>query len=172
MNTYTVNYGVSHLGFSFQDLLVATTIGGLLQLATIPLFGVLATRIGSARVVLWGAIGTLVIAFPMYYLLQFATFPILVGTMIVGGILPTAAWAALGGLMSDMFVGRFRFTALSFAYSIAAVISGFVPLLTAALGGATDFAWWHPGIVLAALSLVTAVSSFAARRRVEPVDAL
>src|SRR6185437_14271260 len=172
MNTYTVNYGVSHLGFSFQDLLVATTIGGLLQLATIPLFGVLATRIGSARVVLWGAIGTLVIAFPMYYLLQFATFPILVGTMIVGGILPTAAWAALGGLISDLFVGRFRFTALSFAYSIAAVISGFVPLLTTALGGATDFAWWHPGIVLATLSLVTAVAAFAARRRVEPVDAL
>ena len=172
MNTYTVNYGVSHLHFSFQDLLVATTIGGLLQLVTIPLFGVLATRIGSARVVLWGAVGTLIIAFPMYYLLQFATFPILVGTMIVGGILPTAAWAALGGLMSDLFVGRFRFTALSFAYSIAAVISGFVPLLTAALGGATDFAWWHPGIVLAALSLLTAVAAFAARRRVEPVDAL
>ena len=97
---------------------------------------------------------------------------ILVGTMIVGGILPTAAWAALGGLMSDMFVGRFRFTALSFAYSIAAVISGFVPLLTAALGGATDFAWWHPGIVLAALSAITAVAAFAARRRVEPVDAI
>jgi MFS family permease len=172
MNTYTVNYGVAHLGFSFQDLLVATTIGGLLQLVTIPLFGALATRIGSARVVLWGAVGTLIIAFPMYYLLQFATFPILVGTMIVGGILPTAAWAALGGLMSDMFVGRFRFTALSFAYSIAAVISGFIPLLTAALGGATNFAWWHPGIVLAALSAVTAVAAFAARRRIEPVDAI
>ena len=136
------------------------------------MFGALATRIGSARVVLWGAIGTLLIAFPMYYLLQFATFPILVGTMIVGGILPTAAWAALGGLMSDMFVGRFRFTALSFAYSIAAVISGFVPLLTTALGSATDFAWWHPGIVLAVLSALTAVAAFAARRRVEPVDAI
>ncbi|MCP1121760.1 hypothetical protein IECKMCGE_28130, partial [Robbsia andropogonis] len=39
MNTYTVNYGVAVLGFSYQDLLVATTIGGLLQLVTIPLFG-------------------------------------------------------------------------------------------------------------------------------------
>jgi MFS family permease len=38
MNTYTVNYGVEQLGFSFQDLLIATTIGGLLQLVTIPLF--------------------------------------------------------------------------------------------------------------------------------------
>lgn len=164
MNTYTINYGVDQLGFSFQDLLVATTIGALLQLVTIPLFGVWASRIGSARVVAWGALGTLLIAFPMYYLLQFATFPILVATMIIGGILPTMSWAALGGLMNDLFPDHFRYSALSIAYALAATVSGFVPLVTAALGGATDFAWWHPGIVLAILSAVTLLSAWAAAR--------
>ncbi|WP_344063156.1 MFS transporter [Microbacterium pumilum] len=165
MNTYTVNYGVTQLDFSFQDLLIATTVGGLLQLITIPLFGVWATRIGSARVVAWGALGTLLIAFPMYYLLQFATFPILVATMIIGGILPTMSWAALGGLMNDLFPDHFRYSALSISYAIAATVSGFVPIVTAALGGATDFAWWHPGIVLAILSAVTLVAAWAASRR-------
>lgn len=164
MNTYTVNYGVSQLGFSFQDLLVATTIGGLLQLITVPLFGAWATRIGSARVVLWGALGTLLIAFPMYYLLQFATFPILVGTMIIGGILPTMSWAALGGLMNDLFPDHVRYSALSISYAVAATVSGFVPLVTALLGTATDFAWWHPGVVLATLSGITLVASWAAAR--------
>ena len=172
MNTYTVNYGVSHLGFSSTQLLVATSIGGLLQLVTIPLFGVLANRVGSARVVAWGAIGTLVIAFPMYFLLQFATFPILVSTMIVGGILPTASWAALGGLMSDLFPGRFRYSAMSVAYSIAAVISGFVPFATDGLGAATGFAWWHPGVVLGIMSLITAVAAIASVRRSRPVETL
>lgn len=172
MNTYTINYGTTKLGFSFQDLLIATTIGGLLQLVTIPLFGNLATRIGSARVVFWGAVSTLIIAFPMYFLLQFATFPILVATMIIGGIFPTAAWAALGGLMTDLFGGRIRFTALSIAYSIAAVITGFVPNYTQALSVATDAAWWHPGIVLAALAILTAVAAVFARRRTVPVDAV
>lgn len=169
MNTYTVNYGVEQLGFSFQDLLVATTIGGLLQLVTIPLFGAWANRIGSARVVLWGALGTLLITFPMYFLLQFATFPILVGTMIIGGILPTMAWAALGGLMNDLFPDNFRYSALSFAYALAATISGFVPYLTFELGIATDFAWWHPGVILAVMSAVTLVAAWlAARRAPEP----
>ena len=127
MNTYTINYGTSELGFSYQDLLVATTVGGLLQLVTIPLFGVWATRVGSSRVVAAGALGTLLITFPLYYLLQFSTFPILVATMIVGGILPTMSWAALGGLMNDLFPDRFRYSALSFAYALAATISGFVP---------------------------------------------
>jgi MFS family permease len=171
MNTYTINYGVERLGFSFQDLLVATTIGALLQLVTIPLFGAWASRIGSAKVVAWGALGTLLIAFPMYFLLQFATFPILVATMIVGGILPTMSWAALGGLMNDLFPDHFRYSALSVAYAIAATISGFVPLVTVALGDATDFAWWHPGVVLAILSAVTLVSAWAAsRRRPEPEE--
>jgi MFS family permease len=172
MNTYTVNYGVSHLHFSPNDLLVATSIGGLLQLVTIPLFGAWANRIGSAKVVAWGAVGTLVVAFPMYFLLQYATFPILVGTMIIGGILPTASWAALGGLMSDLFPGRFRYSAISVAYSIAAVISGFVPFATDGLGAATGFAWWHPGVILAIMSAITATAAFLSVRRTTPVETL
>ena len=164
MNTYTVNYGVAQLGFAYQDLLVATTIGGLLQLVTIPLFGWWSTRIGSARVVMWGALGTLLITFPMYFLLQFATFSILVGTMIIGGILPTMAWAALGGLMNDLFPDHFRYSALSLSYAIAATVSGFVPALTLALGEATAYAWWHPGIVLAIMSAITLLAAWVAAR--------
>ncbi len=85
--------------------------------------------------------------------------------MIVGGILPTMAWAALGGLMDDLFPGRFRTSALSFAYAIAATISGLVPFATAALGLATGNAWWHPGVVLAILSAVTLVAAILAARR-------
>ena len=166
MNTYTINYGVEQLGFSFQDLLDRDDHRRLCCSSSPSRSSASwATRIGSARVVAWGALGTLLIAFPMYYLLQFATFPILVATMIIGGILPTMSWAALGGLMNDLFPDHFRYSALSVAYAIAATVSGFVPLVTVALGGATDFAWWHPGIVLAILSAVTLVSARAAARR-------
>jgi MFS family permease len=172
MNTYTLNYGASQLGYSYNDLLLATTIGALLQLVTIPLFGAWANRIGSANVVAFGALGTLIVAFPIYFLLQSASFGVLVGMMIIGGILPTAAWAALGGLLSELFEARFRYSAISVAYSIAAVISGFVPAVTLLIGGATNQAWWHPGLVLAVLSAITLVSALLARKRVEPIDAV
>ena len=172
MNTYTIGYGVGVLGFSYPDLALATLIGSLLQLVTIPLFGGLANRIGPARVVAIGALGTLLIAFPMYYLLQFATFPILVATMIVGGILPTMAWAGLGGLMANIFGGSVRYSALAIAYAVAAALSGIVPFSTQSLGLATDFAWWHPGIVLAVLSVVTLAASLVAGRWTKPVDEL
>ena len=172
MNTYTITYGYTELGYQYNDLLLATTIGGLLQLVTIPLFGVWANRIGSWRVVLIGAIGTLVVAFPIYALLPTASFGVLVGMMIIGGILPTASWAALGGLMAELFGARIRYTAISFAYAVAAILSGFIPAITLGFGEATGFAWWHPAIVLAVLSLITAVSAFLAGRRSEPVEAI
>ncbi|WP_223690363.1 MFS transporter [Leifsonia poae] len=172
MNTYMVQYGTATLGFSYNDLLIATTIGGLLQLVTIPLFGVWATRIGSARVVAIGAVGTLIIAFPMYFLLQFATFPILVASMIIGGILPTLSWAGLGGLMSDLFPSEVRYSGLSVAYSIAALLTAFVPILTALLGHATGNAWWYPGIVLGLMSVITLATAVIAARRKPIIDEL
>lgn len=164
MNTYTMGYGVAQLGYDEMQLLTAATIGGLLQFVTVPFFGWLATRIGSARVVALGAIGTLLIAFPVYWLLGSATFAVLVVLMVVGGVLPTASWAALGGTMQELFRGRHAYSALSVAYALAAVISGFIPFLTDALGVASGNAWWHPGVVLAALSALTLVGAVAAQR--------
>ncbi|NUU06634.1 MFS transporter [Leifsonia sp. C5G2] len=170
MNTYMVDYGTAVLGFKYQDLLIATTIGGLLQLVTIPLFGAWAARIGSAKVVAIGAVGTLLVAFPMYFLLQHANFGILVASMIIGGILPTLSWAALGGLMSDLFPSDVRYSGLSVAYSIAALLTSFVPALTLIFGQATGNAWWHPGIVLAVMSAITLVAALFAARRTPIVD--
>jgi len=165
MNTYTMNYGAEVLGFPYMQLLTAATIGALLQLVTVPLFGALAARTSSALVVGIGATGTALIALPMYALLGSATFSVLVAMMVIGGILPTMSWAALGGLMSDLFPGRFRTSALSFAYAVAATVSGFVPLLTGVLGTATGQAWWHPAAVLITLSLITLAAAVAAGRR-------
>ncbi|MGA0210343.1 MAG: MFS transporter [Pontimonas sp.] len=175
MNTYTINYGVVQLGFAYYELLIATTIGGLLQLITIPLFGAWAMRIGSSSVVAWGALGTLLVAFPIYYFLQFANFGVLVAMMLIGGILPTMSWAALGGVYSDLFDERYRYSALGFAYSIAAVVSGFVPAVTLTIGEATGNAWWHPAVVLAGLSVITLLATLQAGRmalrRAEPAYA-
>ena len=66
--------------------------------------------------------------------------------------------------MSDLFDDDFRYSALSVAYSIAALISGFVPSLTLSLGAATGNAWWHPGVVLAVMSAITLVGAIAAAR--------
>jgi len=164
MTTYTQAYGTETLGLSRSTVLNAALVGSILQLFTIPAFGFLAVRIGSAKVVAGGALGTALIAFPLYWVISIATEPMYITAIILGGILPTASWAALGGLMADIFKPATAFTALSFAYSMAAIAAGFAPSITQRFGIATDGAWWHPGVVLAAMSLVTVGGALAAVR--------
>ncbi len=51
-------------------------------------------------------------------------------------------------------------------------MSGFVPIITLQLGTATDFAWWHPGVILVVMSAVTLVAALAAGRRTTPAAGL
>ena len=165
MTTYTQAYGVEQLGLSTSTVLNAALVGSVLQLATIPAFGYLATRIGSARMVLAGAVATLLISFPLYFIISNANQPVYILTILVGGIAPTAAWAALGGLMADLFPARTGFTAMSLAYSFAGILSGFTPYITQWFSRETGGAWWHPGVVLALMSLVTIAGALAAGRQ-------
>ena len=164
MNTYTTNYGVEVLGYQPMEFTMALTIGSLLQLATIPTFGWLANKVGSARVVAWGALGTMLVSFPLYWIILDAQFLTLVIIMVVGGILPTASWAALGGMMSDLFDEKARYTALAVAYNVGASVAATLPFLLVLMREATNNAWWHPGVVLAALSLVTLLAAAQAGR--------
>ncbi|WP_028279476.1 MFS transporter [Arthrobacter sp. H5] len=164
MVSYTQAYGTERLGLSQETVLNAALIGSLLQLVTIPAFGWLAMKIGSAKVVAGGALGTALIAFPLYWVISIADSSLYMTAILLGGILPTASWAALGGLMADIFEARTGFTALSFAYSLAAIVAGFAPSITQAFGEATDGAWWHPGVVLALMSVLTLAGALAAVR--------
>ncbi|MET4059830.1 MFS family permease [Arthrobacter sp. UYP6] len=164
MTTYTQAYGTEQLGLSGTTVLNAALVGSVLQLATIPAFGWLATKIGSARMVTAGAVATLLISFPLYWLISTADQTTYILTILIGGIAPTAAWAALGGLMADLFPARTSFTALSLAYSFAGILAGFTPAITSAFAQATDSAWWHPGVVLALMSVVTIAGATAAGR--------
>ncbi len=164
MNTYTLNYGAYTLGYDYMQMTMALTIGGVVQLIAIPLFGVWANRIGSARIVAWGAAGTLVAAVPMYWLIQDGSMALLISIMIIGGILPTAAWAGLGGTMESLFEARVRMTALALAYNVAAAIAATLPFILTFAQTTTANAWWHPALVLMGLSLITLISAVAAHR--------
>ncbi|MFZ9087808.1 MAG: MFS transporter [Pontimonas sp.] len=164
MNTYTTNYGVEVLGYQPMEFTMALTIGSVLQLITIPTFGWLANRVGSAKVVAWGALGTMLVSFPLYWIILDAQFLTLVLIMVIGGILPTASWAALGGMMSDIFDEKARYTALAVSYNVGASVAATLPFLLVLMREATNNAWWHPGVVLAALSLITLLAAAQAGR--------
>ena len=161
MNTYTLEYGAVQLGYDYNQLLLAVDDRRAAAAGHDPAVRA-AGRTASARtrVVLIGAIGTLLVAFPIYFLLQTASFGVLVGMMIIGGILPTMSWAALGGLLSRAV----RRTVPLRGDLVRVRGRGDHQRLRAGdhpgFGEATGYPWWHPAIVLAVMSVITAVSAF------------
>ncbi|MFT4147470.1 MAG: MFS transporter [Micrococcaceae bacterium] len=164
LTTYTMNYGVNVLKLSENNLLTASFIGSALQLFTIPFFGSLASRYGSQRIMLWGSILTFAVALPLYWIMKSATLGTMIFCMILGGIFPTLCWAVLGGYMHHLFGVKIRYSALSIAYAIAAVITGFIPAITAWFGEVTSNAWWHPAVVLMLMSFIGIVGCLAAQK--------
>ena len=106
----------------------------------------------------------MLVSFPLYWIILDAQFLTLVLIMVIGGILPTASWAALGGMMSDIFDEKARYTALAVSYNVGASVAATLPFLLVLMREATNNAWWHPGVVLAALSLITLLAAAQAGR--------
>jgi MFS family permease len=100
----------------------------------IPVFSAISDRVGRRTVVLAGAVGSVVFAWPMYALVDTGAVPLLLTVMVVGQTLQSAMYAPLGALLSEMFGTRVRYTGASIGYQLAALIgAGFTPLFASAL---------------------------------------
>lgn len=102
----------------------------------------------------------MVLAWPMYALVDTGSVPLLILAMMLGQVVQSAMFAPLGALLSEMFGTSVRYTGASMGYQLAALIGGgFTPLIASALlaGGPTSV----PLIILAmCCGLVTIVAIY------------
>lgn len=104
--------------------LSAVMIGQLVAVVTIPLFAILADRVGRKPILLFASIATIVWGFAFFALLDTATFAGIV-LAAVGGLLIFAAYSSvIGAFFSELFPTDVRYSGTSVAYNIASVIAG------------------------------------------------
>jgi MFS family permease len=109
------------------------------SLVAIPAFAALSDRIGRRRMVLIGAVGAILYAFPLYAAVTSGSFLLLALGMVGGQILQNMMFSPLAPLLSEMFSTRVRYSGVSIAYQTASLIgAGFTPMIAAALVAATD----------------------------------
>lgn len=176
--TFMLTFGVNELGFDRQFLLMAVVIGATLELITMPIAGMLGDRFGQGRVFVVGALGLLLIAFPMVSLLianpgnQF----VLVAVMIIAmAIVHPLTYALLSTMFADLFTVDIRYTGVSLAFQLGGVIGGFAPLIFTAMLLTPNFGWLIPGymVLLATLTAAAGVGATVIinrRKRAEQAD--
>jgi MFS transporter, MHS family, shikimate and dehydroshikimate transport protein len=174
-NAFAISYIGTTLAMSKGSALNGILIGSALGVVACPLFGALADRIGRRTVYLLGAGFTVVFAFPFFLLLN-SRAPGLVWLAVVVGYVfgPTLMFAAEATFFAEMFGTRTRYTGLSVAYQVSAIVGGFTPLIAATLLSAGGKQPWLVGAFLAGIGLISGLSAYAARTghpaRTEAVD--
>jgi len=113
------------IGFSRSVALDAVSIAALIQIFTIPFFGVLSDRLGRRPVYLFGAIFTGIFAFPFFWLIETSIPGMLVLSMVLAlSVGHAAMYAPQASFVAELFGTRVRYSGLSLGYQLASVIAG------------------------------------------------
>ncbi|MGH3664327.1 MAG: MFS transporter, partial [Micromonosporaceae bacterium] len=147
--------------------LTAVMIGQAGAVIAIPLFAVLADRIGRRPIYIWTSLFMIVWSFVFFGLLDTKSmFAIIVA--VLGGLLAFAAYSAvIGAFFSELFPTEVRYSGVSIAYNIASVFAGsLAPVIALALIRGTGSGYVIGGYlaVMSAISLVAAVIATETRK--------
>ncbi|MFB9619527.1 MFS transporter [Brooklawnia cerclae] len=161
IQTYLISYITATLMMASSVGTNVVIVSSLLGFATVPLVGWLSDIVGRKTMYIVMTSISLVLVFPMIYLVSTAQ----VGKLFAGYIImhqaSVLALASLENLtMAEIFGGRNRYTQIALAKELAAIVAtGIGPVLAAALVVATG-SWWPIAVMIAvftACSLAAAI---------------
>lgn len=160
---FGLTYGKTKLGFSTNDMLIAVLAACAVGIIMLPVFGKLSDKFGRKPIIVGGIIAEIVVAFPLFWLMDTRS---LAGVVFGYILLMTAFCANYGPIatfLAELFGSRVRYSGLSVAYMLAGLLgSAITPVATTALLNATgqgsSVAWFMIGsaaVSLVALLLLT-----------------
>lgn len=153
-SVWVVSYATTSAGFHTTEVLAAAVV---VSLATIPMalgFGLLSDRYGRRPFAVLGMGALALVAVPYILLVDTGMVTMLVLGGLTLQLCGSAVYGPLPATFAALFPTRLRYSGVSAAYQIAAVVGGFAPSISAALVLATGTAI-AVGIYLSCLAVVS-----------------
>ena len=140
--TYALTLGVEAGGHSRSTVLVAFAVASVLQVFGLGFYANLSDKIGRRPVMMLGAVLGIVSAYPIFWMVQQGSTPLLYLAMIIGmPIVQAAIYGPSAAFISEMFATKYRYTGSSVGYQLASTLGGGLsPLIAATLAAAGGFA--------------------------------
>jgi MHS family shikimate/dehydroshikimate transporter-like MFS transporter len=141
LQTYVLIYITTNLGLSRNVGLIGVFVAAAVAAVTIPVYGALADRVGARHVIMAGATGSALFAFPFFWMLDTGETWVIWLAIVIGLSFGVASISgSIAAFYSELFDTRIRYTGLVFAREVSgAVIGGFTPLI------ATSLVLWSGG---------------------------
>src|SRR4051812_33407179 len=168
---YMLTYGTTVVGFDRPTLLTLILLSTVIWIGTIVVAALLSDRFGSKKVYALGALTAVLWPLPMFALVNTGeAFPAFVA-FAVAALVQGLMAGAQGGLFTEIFDVRHRYSGMSISYQLGGMIGGAItPIAATALygsyGSSTPIA-----LYVAALSLVSLLAVFGLRTVSAPASA-
>jgi MFS family permease len=166
--TYAIAYGTSASGL---NLTRATMLGGVLIALVVAapvcvLSGALSDRFGRRRLIMIGVVLMALSAFSFFPLIETRTFAWIAVALAMALSCNAVAYGSLGTMFAELFDTRMRYSAMSLAYQLGAIVGGgFVPIVATAL-----YARFHTNVWMALYIMLTCVVAMICLSRVQETD--
>src|SRR5258706_932310 len=161
---YVLSYAVNTLKLDRTTMLSVAIVTNVVALVAIPLWAMLADRIGRRPVFIVGALGSGAMIFPFLWALSEANIPLifLLG-IFMSGVIYSAANGVWPSFYAEMFDTRVRLSGMAIGTQIGFAITGFGPSVAAALQGLGGDAWVPAAVLVATCCVLSAGAAISAR---------
>jgi MFS family permease len=164
VQTFVLTYITGFLKLPGQTGLLGVVIAAALGALTMPLFGALADRVGTRRVIMAGAVfATLhsIVFFPLLDTKVTALIWLAIGLGLAVGV--ASMFGPIAAFYHDLFETRVRYTGLVFAReTTGAIVGGLTPLLATALVAWAGGSPWPVAVYMALTVIIPLVCVYLA----------
>ncbi|MDV3124125.1 MFS transporter [Mycobacterium sp. 21AC1] len=172
--TFALSYITTNLSMPRSVALTASLIASLVGAVLAAVFGAVADRTGPSKVITFGAAFCLLMAFPMFVLMD-TRAPVLIGLALI--LTYSVSFGAMAGgqgaFLVQLFPAEVRFSGVALCRELSGtLIGGPAPLVAASLVIAADGSPWLVGVLLAVCCVVTLVSLRIAAARIRRQSSL
>jgi MFS transporter, MHS family, shikimate and dehydroshikimate transport protein len=124
-SVFSLVYGTQKVGMDRQVILNAVLVGSACALFAIPFFGALSDRLGRRPVYLLGAAVTALFAYPLFWLLDTGSPPLVRLALVVPLVFAhSPMYGPQAAFLSELFGTRVRYSGASLGSQLSSVIAG------------------------------------------------
>ncbi|MEU0465518.1 MFS transporter [Amycolatopsis sp. NPDC006131] len=161
---YALSYAVNSAGLARTPMLWVGVLANVVALGAIPLWAMLADKVGRKPVFIGGSLGCAVLIFAYLGAIASGNYVLVfvVGILMFGVVYSAtnAVWPAFYG---EMFPARVRLSGMAIGTQIGFAIAGFTPTIAAAIAGDKSANWVGVAIFTAGLCLVNVIAVLTGR---------
>lgn len=173
-SVFTLSYAVNTMHIDRSTMLTVLVLANIVALGAIPLWAILADRIGRKPIFIFGAIGCAILIWPYIWAISQNNLPLVfVLGILLSGVVYSASNGIWPALYAEMFDTRVRLSGMAVGTQIGFALGGFAPTISAVLMGTGPMGWIPVAAFTSITALIAAVSAATATETYRtPIDQL